>query len=269
MGHLAVALFLIASHSALRGSAMSEDARNDIAEGQGASSVPAEEPGGDGMDIHKARPWHGWREFLKEIATIVCGIVIAIALEQVVEQLHWRHEVAVARRALAAEISRNDRVFAFRVAAAPCIARRLSAIELLAERTARHEPVLAVESVMPDTGDALRDNVWQAHRASQTLTHFDDDTLALLSAYYQQLGYSNLGMTQEGESQAALRLLESDPSRLAPSDISAIRIGVQRARAVGTILAAIAREELETSERLNITAPSADAARLAFVCRQI
>ena len=40
------------------------------------------------MDIHKPKPFHGWREFLAEIAVIVTGIVIALGLEQVVEQIH-------------------------------------------------------------------------------------------------------------------------------------------------------------------------------------
>ena len=35
------------------------------------------------MDIHKPKPWHGWREFLKVYATIVIGVLTALAAEQV------------------------------------------------------------------------------------------------------------------------------------------------------------------------------------------
>jgi type II secretory pathway pseudopilin PulG len=41
------------------------------------------------MDIHKPKPWHGWREFGKELVTIVLGVLIALAAEQAVEALHW------------------------------------------------------------------------------------------------------------------------------------------------------------------------------------
>jgi hypothetical protein len=41
------------------------------------------------MDIHKPKPWHGWREFGKELATIVLGVLIALGAEQAVEALHW------------------------------------------------------------------------------------------------------------------------------------------------------------------------------------
>jgi hypothetical protein len=45
------------------------------------------------MHIHKPKALHGWREFLGEIGVIVCGVLIAIALEQIVETLH-RHAQA-------------------------------------------------------------------------------------------------------------------------------------------------------------------------------
>jgi hypothetical protein len=221
------------------------------------------------MDIHKRKRWLGLREFLKEIGTIVVGIVIAIGLGQLVEQIHWRNEVAAARTAMAAEIAEDNRFFAYRAAAGPCIAERLNLIEAFAERAAGHEAVPRLGPVMPDTGAALHDNVWEAHRASQTLTHFDNDTLALLSTYYQQLGYSREGMTQEGESQAVLRIMQGNPSRLREADIAAIRIALQRARSVGAILTMIARQEIETSKRLHIAIPSPDASRLRAVCQQI
>ncbi len=45
------------------------------------------------MDIHKPKPFHGLREFLKEYGIIVLGVLTALFLEQAVEWLHWRHEV--------------------------------------------------------------------------------------------------------------------------------------------------------------------------------
>ena len=42
------------------------------------------------MDIHKPKPWHGLREFLKEYLIIVVGVLTALAAEAGVEWLHWR-----------------------------------------------------------------------------------------------------------------------------------------------------------------------------------
>ena len=58
------------------------------------------------MDIHKPKPWQGWPEFLKEIGTIVIGVLIALGAEQAVEWLHWRHEVGVAREAIRFDMKR-------------------------------------------------------------------------------------------------------------------------------------------------------------------
>ncbi|HEX3700667.1 MAG TPA: hypothetical protein VHV27_08340 [Phenylobacterium sp.] len=46
------------------------------------------------MEIHKPKPWHGWREFLKEYAIIVLGVLTALVAEQIVEALHQRETVA-------------------------------------------------------------------------------------------------------------------------------------------------------------------------------
>ncbi len=53
------------------------------------------------MDIHKPKPWHGFREFLKEYVIIVVGVLTALGAEQGVEWLHWRHEVEAERRSYA------------------------------------------------------------------------------------------------------------------------------------------------------------------------
>ncbi len=59
------------------------------------------------MDIHKPKPWHGFREFLKEYLIIVVGVLTALAGEQVVEAAH-RHEVAKEARAALKVEMRHD-----------------------------------------------------------------------------------------------------------------------------------------------------------------
>src|SRR4051812_6333592 len=72
---------------------------------------PAPEPAPESpMDIHKPKPVHSPREFLAELGVIVLGILIALAAEQTVEALHWRHEVADAREAMVHEVTANLRI---------------------------------------------------------------------------------------------------------------------------------------------------------------
>jgi hypothetical protein len=71
------------------------------------------------MEIHKPKPWHGVREFLKEYLIIVIGVLTALAGEQTVEAAHRHEDVEQARAALKVEVrhdltravlgARNDR----------------------------------------------------------------------------------------------------------------------------------------------------------------
>src|SRR5215469_11253023 len=63
-------------------------------------SLPEEPP----MEIHRPKPVHSLREFLSEIVVIVVGILIALALEQLVEALHWWGRVNEAKTAIHKEL---------------------------------------------------------------------------------------------------------------------------------------------------------------------
>ena len=65
------------------------------------------------MDIHKPRPWHGGREFLKEVGTIVLGVLIAIGFEQAVEALHHPDQARQMVRKLREESIENRRFIAY------------------------------------------------------------------------------------------------------------------------------------------------------------
>ena len=81
------------------------------------------------MDIHKPKPWHGLREFLKEYVIIVVGVLTALAGEQVVERLDWAHKVHTAEDAMRAELLVDDGPQVYqREAMHDCLVARLDAI---------------------------------------------------------------------------------------------------------------------------------------------
>ena len=59
-------------------------------------------------EIHKPTPWHGCRKLLKEVGTIVIGVVIAWGGERAVEALHTQHLVEQAQAVMRAEIVKDD-----------------------------------------------------------------------------------------------------------------------------------------------------------------
>ncbi len=78
------------------------------------------------MDIHKPKPWHGLREFLKEYAIIVVGVLTALAAEQGVEALRERHNAAEARENIKDELATD---LANREQIQTCIEQRLDEVE--------------------------------------------------------------------------------------------------------------------------------------------
>jgi hypothetical protein len=64
------------------------------------------------LDVHPPHEAaHSWRDFFIHIITIVIGLLIAIALEQTVERIHQRREVAETREALAEEREKNREIY--------------------------------------------------------------------------------------------------------------------------------------------------------------
>lgn len=221
------------------------------------------------MHLHLPKPLHGWREFAGEVGVIVLGVLIAIGFGQLVESIHWQGEVRDARRAIADDMAQTNRAFAFRVAAHDCIAARLTRLNAIIERSAKHQPVPKLGQVMPDIGNALFQNAWQTSRASQALTHFDRNTLRLYGSYYVSVDSITALIAHELDDLTVLKVLEGDPGRLGPSDISGLRVAVRRAMFDNDLIADIAQSALDTSKSLGVDVPQANGARLAEVCRRL
>jgi hypothetical protein len=221
------------------------------------------------MHVHLPKPLHGWREFTGEVGVIVLGVLIAIGFEQAVEAVHWQSQVRDARGAIDEDMAQTNRAFAFRVAAHDCIAARLTKLDAIIERSARHQPVPHLGEVMPDIGNALFQNAWQTSRASQTLTHFDRPALRLYGSYYVDVDSVGGFIAHEVNDLTVLKVLEGDPARLGPSDIAGLRVAVRHAMFDNDLIASIAQDALDTSKSLGVAVPKANPARVAEVCRPL
>jgi hypothetical protein len=218
------------------------------------------------MHVHLPKPLHGWREFVGEVGVIVLGVMIAIGLDQAVEAMHWRGEVRDASAAIQEDMGQSNRAFAYRVAAHDCIARRLATLNEIIERAAKHQPVPMLGEVIPDIGNALFKNAWETSRSAQTLTHFNHDTLRLYGSYYVGLDSVQTFMGHEVDDWGVLKILQGDPGRLGPTDISGLRIAIRHASFENDIIADIAQSELQTSRSLGVEVPRPSQSRVAEVC---
>ena len=169
------------------------------------------------MDIHKPKPWHGWREFLKEVATIVLGVLIAIGAEQVVEQAHWRHEVEAERAALQNEAQENVTTAAYREAEAPCIERRLAEIEEGFRRQAKGQATGFRRPVTKPPSWTASSGSWDIAVSGQALGHMPQKEKLAFSEAFDT--YRAFALLRAEEDAIWLRLsLLNHPDILAPGD---------------------------------------------------
>src|SRR6185437_6611981 len=99
------------------------------------------------MDIHKPKPWHGLREFLKEYAIIVVGVLTALAAEQGVEWLRAQEAMDALRGGIRRELILDRAHWEAVRAQDACVAQRLDAI--LAWATSSPPQALATRIKMP------------------------------------------------------------------------------------------------------------------------
>jgi len=187
------------------------------------------------MDIHKPKPWHGFREFLKEYAIIVVGVLTALAAEQGVEWLHWRHEAETAREALRYDLRRVVGWSGAVAAEAPCKAAHLAEMRhaLDQAQSAHRLPPFAWRGGPASYAWSLRS--WSALTSGQVLPHIPNREQLILSAIAGPSGLPVILAMQQGEFAAWGDLSDMTGPGRATSDveIAALRSALVRAEAAG------------------------------------
>jgi len=225
----------------------------------------SEAPGASAPDTEKPRP-RNWRDFLKEYAVIVVGVLTALAAQQAAEWWRWRSEVAEARIAIAEEIRANGGYFARRLAIAPCINRQVREAHAILDSLEAGKPPPSFTAFRTASGSLLVGSVWESERASQTLTHFPRAELATLSRYYDQLPDYRAWMRDEADVWAQLGLLKSPPAGLGPSDLVRLRGLLGIAERYVNLVELNAGRMLKVGEQLNIAPAPVDPVRVAKFC---
>lgn len=132
------------------------------------------------MDIHKPKPWNGWRELAKEVGTIVIGVLIALGAEQAVEAAHWSHSVHEAKASIHDELAMATVFAQERLARKACVDAYLDGLAAaVAASPAQWEPRpfdycgLPHKAVYTGYWRPWPTEVWQTIEAGGAVSHFD------------------------------------------------------------------------------------------------
>lgn len=190
------------------------------------SDAAPEEPN---MEVHKPRPIRNWREFLKEYAIIVLGVLTALAGEQAVEKLHDRARAADARAGIHGEIADNLARMNLRQDKETCMAKRLGEIDgLIADYARGIVPPQVVWIGLPFTF-ILHDSKYKAAMQSGAVSLFDANEQAAYADLYALFALYWDGAQKEWQTWDELRTLEKRPPWSAVLDWQ-LRSALQHAR---------------------------------------
>ena len=205
------------------------------------------------MEIHKPKPIHNWREFLKEYAIIVLGVVTALAAEQGVEWLHWQGEVKAARQAMHVEMAANNTSqFSRRIAVAPCFARQAGEAERILDDLEVGRPPGRFANFRSSGNILIIDSEWQSQRSAQTLTHFPDEERALLGRYYDQKVRFGDWADSEIAAWQELGALRYPPKNIAAGDLLRLRTALGMVREQERAIVLNATRQLSLSRQLGV-----------------
>ena len=167
------------------------------------------------MDIHKPKPWHGVREFLKEYVIIVIGVLTALGAEQLVETVHWAEKVERGKAHETTEMTSLYDTAYERIAIEPCLDRRL--VQLSAALQAgdgRWTPLNPMTN--PKLGEVAyfapsrnwSEEFWKSLIADGTANHLSDDDELRYSRVYAQVATIRAANALEVEAMEDLSVLQ-------------------------------------------------------------
>lgn len=191
-----------------------------------AASDAIEEPF---VDIHKPKPWHNWREFLKELGTIALGVGVAMAAEQGVEWFHWRQQVNDAKEVIASEMSRNISFAIYRTRLVRCVEQRLIDLDGILDDAVKQGSLPPLAALGPALQNPWSTGAWDSVVASQTATHFSREQLATLSLVYRRVERIEGWNREESDAWTLIRSMEGPGRRLNPSYETELRKAIRLA----------------------------------------
>jgi hypothetical protein len=188
------------------------------------------------MDIHKPKPWHGLREFLKEYVIIVVGVLTALGAEQLVEWSHWRSQLGETRETIRSELARDLGVVELAAQQDLCQDQRVALLDAWADGKAqvvsRNLGSMENRMLMP----RLRDTAWEVAKSGAVATHMSPSDRLLYGDLYDRLATETLII--DGERDAWRQLgryvgkttLSGDEARRLKEDLGMIRSAISARR---------------------------------------
>jgi hypothetical protein len=183
------------------------------------------------MEVHKPRPMHSLREFLKEVGIIVLGVVIALAAEQAVEAIHWRNKVSEAAESMRLELRDDDGPQAYtRAALETCLDRQLDTIETAVEAAHDRGAIAALAAAYAPPTHTWDTEAWQAALASDAASHTSASRMVTWSKPYRLMSALESTNLAENSDRLQLQSIRRSAGSLSPAEQDRMLSAIVRLR---------------------------------------
>ncbi len=148
------------------------------------------------MNVQILKPPHGWSVVAWDLAIVTLGVLIALAAQQLVDDMHWRSEVRDFRKAVRSEISNDLATYTYRKDEDRCIVARLNELQHWLESWRTGQPLkLAGPIGIPDSL-VVRTGVWDSRDAA-TMSHMPLSEKLAYSGLYTEFANNEVHRLDE------------------------------------------------------------------------
>ena len=124
------------------------------------------------------------RKFAREVGSIVLGVLIALGLGAIANEIGWANEVRGARVAIKQEISNTLTGARRRAQLSDCVDRRLDLLTDILAQASRTRQLPALGAIHSPGARNWRTGVWSSYVAADTAAHFPSGELRGLTGVY-------------------------------------------------------------------------------------
>jgi len=179
------------------------------------------------MPLRFARPGERTRKFVREVGSVVLGVLIALGIGEVADSVRWH------LRARASLSAMHDQLSGFRVflderkLIQPCAERRWAELDQIlreARRTGRLPDIGKIGTIPVRPG---QDSAWQAALSEGVTLHLPREQVARLSLAYSGMITYRDGSIEEQRDAVILAAAEHAPGPVASDLLSELTVTLQ------------------------------------------
>jgi hypothetical protein len=170
------------------------------------------------------------RKFIREVGSVVLGVLIALTLGEVADAARWQLRAAQSNAAINAELARVAGVLDERVMVQPCLTKRLTELDRLLREARISHALPNIAEIGRPPYRPTQAGAWDDAVSSGTLLHLTAERRATLSLNYPTIQSYDRELKEEQNIWATLRILEATPGPISDDLLAEASVSVARLR---------------------------------------